>query len=99
LRVGKVIAKKAVCSFFGPPCISFIVHSCRKTDDTRFVHWPSQWRVCLVHLSLLYSACVLECLSILAKTFIIGAHRHDEYSCLCTVNDPLLGTHCQLYIG
>jgi len=21
LRVGKVIAKKAVCSFFGPPCI------------------------------------------------------------------------------
>jgi len=22
LRVGKVIAKKAVCSFFGPPCRS-----------------------------------------------------------------------------
>jgi len=48
LRAGKVIAKKAVCSFFGPPCrpVDLIMHapylrrSQRSSASLGYIHSP-----------------------------------------------------------
>jgi len=47
LRVGKIIAKKAVCSFFGPPCIFDMpwtgrwMHTRRRWSQLYIRHVPS----------------------------------------------------------